>query len=546
MITLHCKIAFENKKDKEKLLKLMRRFCSCYRYAYSRLLEKQERKDLKKELQKIFCLNSRYCDDAIFKAQSLINLCKETGQNPEKVIFGGRKLFEKLKKKHLNGQQSEKLRQKWEERRKGLLYSRGDKTKKGNLNTRIEFEKDNLKLRINTGERGWIKANIKRTVNRQNDKWINFIADLLQAEKTGEYFLYSVEIRKINNNFYAFISYEEVKLEEPIITKDSGVIGIDINASPFHIAMVSVKPDGNLEKIRRISLHTLLGKTKNQREYLSWQIAHQITDIAKEENKAIAIERLSSMPKGERGDGNGKLRKRLQQWIYKGLLEKIKALAKRKRIQVIEVNPAYTSVVGALKYAPQYSLDKDTAGAFVIGRKVLGFRERLPENYEKLITDKEYLDFVVERLQEEKQKTQEKLKEENNQYKRKPLKSKINELNKQLKIIQSLYSEPQTQEPVNRWKEQVRGLSWASYKLWQIVKVALAFPVLGKSLSRDLSPLKAIIVSGDWDRVARRLAPVSWDRGYVLDKYRQLGICPELNEAGYKYPSTECSFMHFG
>ncbi len=535
MITLHCKIAFESKKDKEKLMKLMRRFSSCYRYAYSRLLEKQERKDLKKELQKIFYLNSRYCDDAIFKAQSLINLCKETGKNPEKVIFGGRKLFEKLKKKHLNGQQLEKLRQKWEERRKGLLYSRGDKTKKGNLNTRIEFEKEKLTLRINTGDRNWIKANIKRTVNRQNDKWINFIADLIRAEETKEYFPYSVEVRKIDNDFYAFISYEEIKTEESTITKDNGVTGIDINASPFHIAMASVKTDGNLEKIRRISLHHLLGKTKNQREYLSWQIAHQITDIAKEENKAIAIEKLQDIPRGERGDGNGKLRKRLQQWIYKGLLEKIKTLAKRKHIQVIEVNPANTSVVGALKYAPQYSLDKDTAGAFVIGRKALGFKERLPENYKKLITDKEYLDFAMERLQEEKQKTQESLKEEKNQYKRKPIQKKLKELNKNLKIIQSLYSEPQAQEPVNRWKEQVRGLSWTSYKLWQVVKVALAIPVLGKSLSRDLSP---------WDRVARRLAPVSWDGGYGMDKYRQLGTCPYLKEAGYKYPSPKCGVLY--
>ncbi|MCS7284196.1 MAG: hypothetical protein NZ527_00610 [Hydrogenobacter thermophilus] len=109
---------------------------------------------------------------------------------------------------------------------------------------------------------------------------------------------------------------------------------------------------------------------------------------------------------------------------------------------------------------------------------------------------------------------------------------------------QSLYSEPQTQEPVNRWKEQVRGLSWTSYKLWQVVKVALAIPVLGKSLSRDLSPLKAIIVSGAWDRVARRLAPVSWDGGYGMDKYRQLGTCPYLKEAGYKYPSPKCGVLY--
>ncbi|ADO44470.1 transposase [Hydrogenobacter thermophilus TK-6] len=544
MITLHCKLTFENNKDKEALMDIMRKFSSCFRYAYNKLLEGHSRKDLKKHLQKIFNINSRYVDDAIFKAQSLINSCIATYQSPSKVIFGGRRLFELLKNKHINGERRNKLKQKWEERRKHCLYSRGDKTKKGNLNIRIELEKDKLTLRINTGDRNWIKANIKRTANRQNDKWINFIADLIRAEETKEYFPYSVEVRKIDNDFYAFISYQDVKIEEPTITKDNGVIGIDINASPFHIAMASVKTDGNLEKIRRISLHHLLGKTKNQREYLSWQITHQITDMAKEENKAIAIEKLSNIPKGERGDGNGKLRKRLQQWIYKGLLEKIKTLAKRKRIQVIEVNPAYTSVIGALKYAPQYSLDKDTAGAFVIGRKALGFREEIPKNYEKLITEKEYLKFAEERIRQEKERTQESLKEEKNQYKRKPIQKKLKELNKNLKIIQSLYSEPQAQEPVNRWKQQVRGLSWTSYKLWQIVKVALAIPVLGKSLSRDLSPLKGIIVSGAWDRVARRLAPVSWDRGYGMDKYRQLGTCPYLKEAGYKYPSPKCGVLY--
>jgi predicted transposase len=265
MITLHCKITFENEKDKKEVLELMRKFSSCYRYAYNRLLEGQKRKDLKKHLQKLFNLNSRYCDDAIFKAQSLINSCKERGQNPKKVIFGGRRLFEKLKNKYLNGRQREKLEQKWEERRKGCLYSRGDKSKKGNLNTRIILEKEKLSLRINTGERSWITANIKRTVHRENDKWIGFISKLLKAEQTGEYFPYSVEIRLINSQFYAFISYEEDLPEEPTITKEEGIIGIDVNASPFHIAIATVKPDGNLQAVEKISLHKLINKTKNQK-----------------------------------------------------------------------------------------------------------------------------------------------------------------------------------------------------------------------------------------------------------------------------------------
>jgi hypothetical protein len=35
----------------------------------------------------------------------------------------------------------------------------------------------------------------------------------------------------------------------------------------------------------------------------------------------------------------------------------------------------------------------------------------------------------------------------------------------------------------------------------QVLKVALLFPILGKVLPRDLSPLKPILVEGVWDRV---------------------------------------------
>ncbi len=104
----------------------------------------------------------------------------------------------------------------------------------------------------------------------------------------------------------------------------------------------------------------------------------------------------------------------------------------------------------------------------------------------------------------------------------------------------SFSSEPQSQEPVNQRKEQVRGYKKGSYKLWQVVKVAVTIPVLGKFLPRDLSPLKPILVEGDWDGVVKWLVSVTWDRGYGVDKYRQLGTYPHLKEAGYKYPSPKC------
>jgi predicted transposase len=107
MITLQCLLEFQNKQDKEATLDLMRRFSSAMRYAYQRLLEGEKEKDLKKQLSKLFGINTRYSGDAILLAQSTISSCKERGQNPKKFVFGSRKVFEQLKKNHLTGKEKD-------------------------------------------------------------------------------------------------------------------------------------------------------------------------------------------------------------------------------------------------------------------------------------------------------------------------------------------------------------------------------------------------------------------------------------------------------
>jgi hypothetical protein len=47
------------------------------RYAYKRLLESEERKDLKKNISRLFNINTRYSDDAILLAQSMIYHAKK-------------------------------------------------------------------------------------------------------------------------------------------------------------------------------------------------------------------------------------------------------------------------------------------------------------------------------------------------------------------------------------------------------------------------------------------------------------------------------------
>jgi transposase, IS605 OrfB family, central region len=521
------------------------------RYAYQRLLEGEKRKDLKKYLSKLFDINTRYSDDAVFLAQSTIALCEKRGQNPKKLMFGSRKLFEQLKRNHLTGKRRKELKTKWKESRQGNLYSRGDKSKQGNLNLRFEWISNELYLRINTGDRQYVYAKVIRDVKREKDKWIEFMFMLENAYKYGAWFPYSVRLKVKNGNVYAFISIEE-KLPPITIKKDNGIIGIDVNAYPFHLALTFTSKDGNLEKYQRINLNELLESNSEKRQYLEWQIAHEIIKIVKEESKAIAIENLQKLPKGKRGDGFAKLRIRLQKWSYKRLLEKIEVLARRNGIEIIKVNPTYTSVIGKLKYAPQYNIDKDIAGAFVIARRGLGFIEKLPKNYKELLNDSDFLSYTIARIEDNITKLKQKLKEEKNEYKRNKIKSILAKLRKNLKKLQqhvslltshvsrleSGKSKPATQQPGNRGKEQVRGLPTGRHKSWQVLSIALAFCCLEKSY-RDFSPLKRVIISKDWIAVANRLVPIPGIGTMASPKYRLSGLeMPELAE--YKYPDPNC------
>ena len=508
-VTVECLLAFDKDEDKGRVLALMRKFSSMVRFAYKRLLHGAERKELRKLLSCKYGINARYSADAILLAQQNLDSCVKRGQSPKKLVFGSRELFEQLKKKHLTGKRREELRQKWGERRYGILYSRGDKSLQGNLNLRLVNLNNQWHLRINLGNGKYVWAKVIRSANRKTDKWISFISSLDHAEKTGDWFPYTVRLKLRNGKIYAQFSREE-ESPEVAITKDNGVIGIDINAYPFHLALVHTTKDGNLEKYEKISLEKLLEGSSEKREYLSWQVAHQVVEFAKREIKAIVVENLEKLPKGKRGDGLPKLRLKLHKWVYKALLQKIEIVAKRNGIQVIKVSPAYTSIIGKLKYAPLYNMDKDTAGAYVIARRGLGFKERLPKNYKELLKDTEFISYTIAKIEDKIANLKQEIREEKNEYKRNRLKSILWKTRKELDLLLrylqgSGESESAAQQTVNRKMERLRGLTHVRQKSWQVLTVALALSCL-ESL-RDFSPLKRVILARDWVGAAKRASP---------------------------------------
>jgi predicted transposase len=284
-ISLQFKLELE-KEDKENLLKLMRKQSSAIRIAYN--LEKEQIKNpnlsVYYRLRQLFPdLHSHYINSAILKAKQY--------PTDKPVVFGSKNLFEKLCKNHLTGKLRDALKRQWREQRQGTLINVGSKLAKGNSSIRFENRNSQLCLRIATGNRKFIYAKVLREPSNSNDKWLTFMAMLSDSHQTNNYFPYTVELKLRNGQVYGSVAFE-LPVPQVKYTKANGVIAIDTNASPISLAIAEVPKNGELLSYQSISLHNLLGLSRNRKNYQEWILAHQIVNLAIEKAKAIAIENL--------------------------------------------------------------------------------------------------------------------------------------------------------------------------------------------------------------------------------------------------------------
>jgi len=230
-----------------------------------------------------------------------------------------------------------------------------------------------------------------------------------------------------------------------------------------------------------------------------WKVAHQVVAIAEEHGVAIATERLKYLRKSRRGDGSGRaFRHKQHRFAYRSLLEKIHSLARKRGVEVLEVNPQDTSTIGMLKYAPSLHLSKDVAAAYVIGRRALGFEEKLPKGYEALLSDRSFFahaeGFYGSRLQE-----LQKLKEaEKNPYLKRKLSREIGKARRALSLLSS-FPGPQRgrkaslQGSSGSRKGSTDGRNPSGTNPWRVLRVGLFLPLLGLEVPRGLSSLKPIL-----------------------------------------------------
>ena len=156
-----------------------------------------------------------------------------------------------------------------------------------------------------------------------------------------------------------------------------GGIGVDINTD--HLAISETDRFGNLTHSLRIDLHTY-GKTTDQAKALIGNAAVQVSELAKASKKPIFLERLDfSRKKAELEATHKPLARMLSSFACNKVISSVKAAAFRRGVEVRQVNPAYTSVIGAVNHAQVKGISVHMGAALAIARRGLGLSEKPPK-----------------------------------------------------------------------------------------------------------------------------------------------------------------------
>lgn len=301
------------------------------------------------------------------------------------AIFGGKANFYKRLEGKLSNEE-------WKELRSNSLYSRGDKSKQGNLNIRLVYQEETNQFVVEIANplcyEGSKKAPRIVLPVHIPEKYEHEIINIVMGEQVGvnmkgnpilEYIPYTIELKRTGDTYKLCLSYKEKEYGNKLTFKDcilaDKIAGIDINIDRIAVSILSRQ--GNFQKSKVFYCHELEYVRKDKRNNIVGETMKKVFDWLLEENVgAIVIEDITLK---QQHDTDHKFNRLTHNFKKKALHQSLVRNALRLGLAVKKVNPAYTSVIGRYKYMKKYGLSIHESASFVIGRRGCGFEESLPK-----------------------------------------------------------------------------------------------------------------------------------------------------------------------
>ena len=202
----------------------------------------------------------------------------------------------------------------------------------------------------------------------------------------------SYRFKRDGKGWRVFVSTE---LPEVEVTTDRrrGAIGVDLNAD--HLAVAETDASGNCLNAWRVPLVTY-GKNSNQAEALIGDAVASVVQYAREVGKPIVIEKLDFRQKKAALEGESrKYSRMLSSFSYGKIKAYFVSRGYRQGVEIHQVNPAYSSVIGRVKFMERYGLTVHQAAALVLARRLLGCSERIPRRWVCPVGNDVHVAFTV-------------------------------------------------------------------------------------------------------------------------------------------------------
>ena len=183
-------------------------------------------------------------------------------------------------------------------------------------------------------------------------------------------------------------------MDVPVVTdRTRGAIGVDLNAD--HLAVCETDASGNYVHAFRVPLVTY-GKSLHQAQALIGDAVASIVEYARSVGKPIVIERLDFRQKQAvlEGESPGYSRM-LSSFSYARVRAGFRSRGLRQGVEIYQVNPAFSSVIGRVKFTERYGLSVHQAAALVLARRLLGCSERIPRRWVCPIGNGVHVTFFV-------------------------------------------------------------------------------------------------------------------------------------------------------
>ncbi len=329
-----CEISDEDKKELENL---MFKFGKARRRAYSLKWKGVWKADIERILQKETGLNSRYVKDAYHSIKDL----------PPHITFGGKKNQRLRMKGKISGEEYRK-------RRNSIIISRGDKTKKGNLNTRLNLS--TMKLRINccNGKYIYPKVYIPEKYLKKYGKYLD-----------GSY-PYTVVIKRLNND-KGFKVYFIVDVESSE-SEGNRVMALDANIGYTDFAVMD-KKSKKIVAVGKFNHHETQYVRQGRRKYLLHKLVDKIGVIARHFNADVVVGKLNT----SKFNGSRKVNRvihNMPQFKFRQILSY--KLPLKYGVKVKEYSEVYTSIVGKV-LSKLIGLDVHKVSAIAFALKVVDY-----------------------------------------------------------------------------------------------------------------------------------------------------------------------------